>query len=687
MKQTIVLVVLLLSIFTIHSQDILIIDGKQEEIKIIGKHLSYYQDKTNQLTIDDILEISDSFKKSNADVPNHGFSYSTYWYLCKINNNQEDFFINISWALFKDIEIFYVNDDDFITYSSSYINRDKIDEITSKDFVFKIPKGDFLVYIKTSTPFSIHLPIKIVKSNQFYHDEIIINILYGLFFGIILAILIYNLFLWISIKDNNYLIYVFYLASQFFFHLTNSGYYKIIFPFCPIKLFEVFFVVSVYGVMFFAIFFAYNFLEIKKYLNKLNKLYIILLIIHSFQFIILPFDVMIPIIVSDIIGVIGIPLLFFSSVYLFRKGHKQARFYAFAWFFVLSTGGLVMLKNLGFIIDNSITSYSIYFGTISELLLLSFAMGDKYNLMKKKQEESQKKALVLQTQMTNSFSRFVPREFLAYLNKEEVHHINLGDQTQKEMTILFSDIRDFTSLSEKMTPQENFNFINSYFKRVGPIIRKYNGFVDKYIGDAIMALFPDKVDNALMSAINMQEELNDYNKHRVSLNYQPIKTGIGLHTGHLMLGTIGEESRMDTSVISDSVNLASRLESLTKIYGSQIIISGQILTLLNNPEQYNYRCLDIVKVKGKKEPVYIFDILDGLEDQDRDIKIQTKTEFELAINLYQTKQIKESYDKFKNLSKILKDDVALHLYLERCKNMIEFGVPDGWDGITVMDTK
>lgn len=158
-----------------------------------------------------------------------------------------------------------------------------------------------------------------------------------------------------------------------------------------------------------------------------------------------------------------------------------------------------------------------------------------------------------------AFSRFVPREFLSLLNKKNVVDVQLGDQIEKEMTVLFSDIRGFTSLSEKMTPQENFNFINAYLSQMAPIIAQHHGFIDKYIGDAIMALFPTDAEEALNASIAMLKTLTTYNKILQKNNLAPINIGIGLNTGRLMLGTVGGKNRMDGTVISDAVNLASRI--------------------------------------------------------------------------------------------------------------------------------
>jgi two-component system sensor histidine kinase ChiS len=144
------------------------------------------------------------------------------------------------------------------------------------------------------------------------------------------------------------------------------------------------------------------------------------------------------------------------------------------------------------------------------------------------------------TQLTLAYGRFVPRNFLKFLGKESIIDVQIGDQVQQKMTVMFSDIRSFTTLSEAMSPQENFNFLNSYLSQVSPVIRQHKGFIDKYIGDAIMALFPESANDAVQAAIAMQKQVALYNEQRQQQGDVPIAIGIGLHTGNLMLGTIGE---------------------------------------------------------------------------------------------------------------------------------------------------
>ena len=291
------------------------------------------------------------------------------------------------------------------------------------------------------------------------------------------------------------------------------------------------------------------------------------------------------------------------------------------------------------------------------------------------------------SQMTEAYSRFVPKQFLEYLGKDSFVDIQLGDQVQKEMTVLFSDIRSFTEISETMTPKENFDFINYYLGYMEPVIRNNGGFIDKYIGDSIMALFSESPEKAINAAIEMRIKLSQFNQVMEQFGKPKINSGIGIHFGTLMLGIVGGEGRMDGTVISDAVNLASRLEGLTKIYGSSIIISQDTLIKIENPDLYEYRFLDIVKVKGKKEPSYIFEIIDGDPDDIKELKLQTKTDFAEAINMYKSKNFRKAKAAFEAILNINQKDKAAKTYLERCNRFIEFGVPEDWDGITIIKWK
>jgi class 3 adenylate cyclase len=228
-------------------------------------------------------------------------------------------------------------------------------------------------------------------------------------------------------------------------------------------------------------------------------------------------------------------------------------------------------------------------------------------------------------------NRFVPIEFLTYLDKSSIQEVVLGDCRKMYMTVLFSDIRSFTRLSERMTPEENFSFINDYLSIMVPIIRDYDGFVDKFVGDAIMALFPGGPSDAVRAAVTMREGLKTFNALRLSREEEAIDIGIGINSGELMIGTVGDKYRMEGTVISDAVNLASRMESLTKTYKLGILMSGESFQDLYNPTEINSRFIGQSRVKGKTTPIAVFEIFDGDDADIIELKRRTQSDFERGV--------------------------------------------------------
>jgi signal transduction histidine kinase/class 3 adenylate cyclase len=278
------------------------------------------------------------------------------------------------------------------------------------------------------------------------------------------------------------------------------------------------------------------------------------------------------------------------------------------------------------------------------------------------------------SQLNNAYARFVPREFLNQLGQESILNVKLGDQIQKEMTVMFADVRSFTTLSENLTPEESFQFVNLLLSGLGPIIRNHNGFIDKFMGDGVMALFPNSADDALNAAIRMQRELNELNQTRPK-NSQ-VRIGIGIHTGLLMLGTVGEERRMEGTVISDVVNAAARLESLTKIFGSGIIVSEETLNKLTS--SYPHRSLGIVRVKGKRQAVSIYEVLSGVDSLD-ELKLQTRALLEEALHQYQRSVLNLALDGFGKVLSINPDDPVAKAYAERTVQLQRDGKAASWE--------
>ena len=288
--------------------------------------------------------------------------------------------------------------------------------------------------------------------------------------------------------------------------------------------------------------------------------------------------------------------------------------------------------------------------------------------------------------LLHSYSKFVPTEFIEFLKKNSVLDITLGDQIEVDMSILFSDIRSFTTISEKMTAEETFKFINSYLHAMSPCVTKQNGFIDKYIGDAIMALFRTP-ENALDGAIDMLDELYLYNKKRVEKDYEKISIGIGIHTGRLILGIVGSELRIQGTVISDAVNLASRIEGLTKMYGASLLMSEESFNIIEKKEKYYTRVIDRVKVKGKDKPVDVIEILNGNSERIINLKLSTNHLMKEGITLFRERDFRNAIKHFEEILSIDPKDKAANIHLQRSIYFHNHGVPPDWEGVSALNEK
>jgi len=281
--------------------------------------------------------------------------------------------------------------------------------------------------------------------------------------------------------------------------------------------------------------------------------------------------------------------------------------------------------------------------------------------------------------INDSYARFIPHEFLESLGRDTIMDVHLGDQTEKEVTIFFTDIRGYTALAEGMSPTENFNFLNDFLGIIGPVIRKNRGFILHYLGDGLMALFLHSPTDAVKAALQMQKRLGKFNKNRIREAREEIRMGTGMHTGNLILGVLGDKKRMDANVVSDAVNTASRMEGLTKIYGASIIVSEDTVRKIKDPD-FNYRMLGIVLAKGKVKPIKIFELLNGKHSASNQLKIETRKEFEKGLDHYYNKEFVEAASSFKAVLHTNEGDIAAALYLKLSAQYMVSGVPDNWDG-------
>jgi class 3 adenylate cyclase len=284
-------------------------------------------------------------------------------------------------------------------------------------------------------------------------------------------------------------------------------------------------------------------------------------------------------------------------------------------------------------------------------------------------------------------NKFVPHEFIRSLGRSVITDIQLGDQVEKIVTVLFSDIRDYTTLAERMTPEENFRFVCSFNERIGPIIREHNGFINQYLGDAIMAIFPGSASDALAAAIEMQKAVDELNAGHVLKTNIPIRIGVGMHTGPLIMGITGDRDRLDATTIADTVNTASRLESLTKHYKVNILLSESSVNHLANKEPFYLRHLGRVQLKGKQEATFIYECFNGTPAHAMHKKLTALPLFKQGMDEYFNKSFSEASEKFFQVLEIDPDDRTAKLFLEKTHRHMDAGIPENWTGVEEMLSK
>lgn len=296
------------------------------------------------------------------------------------------------------------------------------------------------------------------------------------------------------------------------------------------------------------------------------------------------------------------------------------------------------------------------------------------------------KSLDKQIRLTEAYSRFTPKEYLRFLGRDSILDAQLGDNRHAEMIVLFCDIRSYTTISEQMTPEENFLFMSTYHHRVSGFISKNNGIINQLLGDGIMAFFFSSED-AVRASIEIQLELLEYNRERYEKGRKPVRVGIGLHKGPVIIGIVGNEDRMGITISSDTVNTASRVEGLTKYYGANILVSNTVAQEVSEQQMLQLRRLGKVKVKGKSKTLELLECFGGDPPELNQQKNEHQALFKAGQAHYFQEDFEKAIDLFQQICEENPDDRPAHWYLKRARNYQEHGVPDNWLGVEEMGSK
>ncbi|MFD2331944.1 HAMP domain-containing protein [Cohnella sp. GCM10020058] len=284
------------------------------------------------------------------------------------------------------------------------------------------------------------------------------------------------------------------------------------------------------------------------------------------------------------------------------------------------------------------------------------------------------------TSFSEASYRFVPQQFFNSLGKKGILDIRLGDQIQKNMAVMVANLREFRQLSKTLSPKENFDFMNSFLRRFGPIVRQEDGLISKYLGAGFMALFPGYAEEAIRAAVAIRRELLVYNQHRRSSGYATVDIGIAIHKGPLMLGIIGEERRWEGNVISDDVQRTTMLEQISELVGCCIVVTRDYYEQLRSPERFMHRSLGRIRLESSDEAMELIDVFEGDPEQQRAAKERTKVLFERGLALCQAGRFYDARETFVEVIKQNRMDKAAKLYFYLCDEYYQKGAGAGWNG-------
>ena len=285
-----------------------------------------------------------------------------------------------------------------------------------------------------------------------------------------------------------------------------------------------------------------------------------------------------------------------------------------------------------------------------------------------------------QLHLTEAQQRFVPSQFLESLGHNDIAEVDLGESVAKEMSVMFADLRDFTPLAEQLGPNAAIELLNRYFSRLARPITDVGGFVDSYNGDEIMALFDLSADMAVKAGIKMWQELESFNRESDENGGPNLKMGLGVNTGELVLGTVGAHDRLKCGVVGDCVNVASRIEQLTKFYHARFLIGEQTYKRLRAPEDFSIRMIDRVAVKGKERPFMLYEVLDAETPKRRAAKKSTQNQLGAAMDYYYARDFAKALEILRAAQAIDPEDVVLAIFIERSERFVKHAPPSDWQG-------
>lgn len=648
------------------------VDASAREI-VLWPHLELLEDPQGQLTEQDVQrpEVAGRFAHyTQSFAPNYGLSSSAIWVRLTLHNPQAtplERWLEVDQSTLDDIRLYEAGRPARVQGRMQPLAAQELRRATYAFRLILPAASTQVIHLRCASQNELQVALILRDAAALSDHDLRRSLALGVIYGILLAMALYNLFIFAFVRERAHIFYALYVVFLASWLSLLDGTLPMLAP----RSWGVFprwpFMLSGVAAFSFGALFGRDILSLRTSRPRLDKLVLALPIGFSLWIAIglTMVDWRTANSVSSTLLPIQLLVLLTAGVVRWRDGLVAARYYTAAFaaltaFLVtaaLALVGILPIQGPGLL---------MHAGAVIEAVLLSLALA-----------ESARRRNQHIARLHEAGRRFVPFEFLALLQRPELPEVRVGDQVERPMTVLFADLRGFTQLSEALSPAETIALVNRYLQAMEPAIRAHGGFVDKYIGDAVMALF-DTPAAAVQAALDGLRAIDQLNASRPG--QPPLRVGIGLHQGPLVLGTVGSQERLACTVLGDSVNLASRVESLTKRYEVPLLLTGAVAADLD--PALALREIDCVVVKGKSASVRLFEVIEALPAAAAQRRLALAPAFQLARNLLQQRDFAAAAEAFAQLLAQDPGDAAARLHLATARQLADQGAPPDWDGVT-----
>lgn len=618
----------------------------EKQMENINQKTLYILDKTNTLAIEDILAKPQEWIQPHSDNVAFDLFKTTAWVKLRFENtsdHERSATIELNPVFLEKVQLFDAGGKRLETVGST-IHSDKLMVFPALTLHLQPGVSDYYISIQSrANSLSLILRSDDVAQTKRNFDIAMVASLLGGF----AALFIYHLLQFFAYNNRNYLFYSLFIASVALFTLSFTSLHV---NFLPSKFgsFHVDFWWSALAAEVMAIFmyfFSADLLGLyPRKEKKLQKLGVALLFFPAAAILTLVFIfatddpiALVPVRLLTVLQIIVLPTVALSQ-WARNRSNPIPLFYAISWIPFTVSAALVISWLSGALAHQDIYAWSLSLGAVAQSLFLSLASGLRLKVVTGDKMREQSAKLRLTDELAKKFEQLKSRDRVisSFVSHEIVAELDKGEDPLKyeprnvEKCIAFLDMRDYTKFSEKYSPMECYEVINEYFQVINQTIYEGGGNVDKIIGDAMMFVFDDP-DLCLKAVVRLRRNLSAVNKRRIENNQIPLRFGLGVHYGTMLAANFGSTEKLNRTMVGDTVNVASRLESITKNFVVDVIVSREFVEM--HPDYPYFRPTGYVLLKGKAKKSLVFEMFEHNLSEVVEWKLSTKPLLEIAIQL------------------------------------------------------